>query len=137
LEVWESFSRIEKKLDDLRDEQKRHEKKSAERHRTVKWTLAASGGLDHRQYHVVQAIDASATGDDHRLALLKAGHWRIIEKTIRELADPPKSNPAIKLTLPASREIKRCLYASSDTCKRYTICNHARRPAPPMCHDIH
>ena len=41
LEVWESSSRIEKKLDDLRDEQKRHEKKSAERHRTVKWALAA------------------------------------------------------------------------------------------------
>ena len=41
VEVWESSSRIEKKLDDLRDEQKRHEKKSAERHRTVKWTLAA------------------------------------------------------------------------------------------------
>jgi hypothetical protein len=39
-EVWESSSRIEKKLDDLHDEQKRHEKKSAERHRTVKWTLA-------------------------------------------------------------------------------------------------
>ena len=41
VEVWESSGRIEKKLDDLRDEQKRHEKKSAERHRTVKWTLAA------------------------------------------------------------------------------------------------
>ena len=41
VEVWESSDRIEKKLDDLRDEQKRHEKKSAERHRTVKWTLAA------------------------------------------------------------------------------------------------
>ncbi len=41
VEVWESSSRIEKKLDDLRDEQKRHEKKSAERHRTVKWALAA------------------------------------------------------------------------------------------------
>jgi SEFIR domain len=32
VEVWESSSRIEKKLDELRDEQKRHEKKSAERH---------------------------------------------------------------------------------------------------------
>ena len=41
VEVWESSDRIEKKLDDLRDEQKRHEKKSAQRHRTVKWTLAA------------------------------------------------------------------------------------------------
>jgi hypothetical protein len=39
--VWESSSRIEKKLDNLRHEQKQHEKKSAERHRTVKWTLAA------------------------------------------------------------------------------------------------
>jgi hypothetical protein len=29
VEVWESSSRIEKKLDDLRDEQRRHEKKSA------------------------------------------------------------------------------------------------------------
>ena len=41
VEVWESSSRIEKKLDDLHDEQNRHEKKSAERHRTVKWALAA------------------------------------------------------------------------------------------------
>src|SRR5271165_2066441 len=41
VEVWESSSRVEKKLDDLRDEQKRHEKKSAERHRTVKWAIAA------------------------------------------------------------------------------------------------
>ena len=45
VEVWESSHRIEKKLDDLRDEQKRHEKQSAERHRTVKWTLAALAAL--------------------------------------------------------------------------------------------
>jgi hypothetical protein len=37
----------------------------------------------------------SATGDDQRLASLKTGHWCIIEKTIRELADPRKSNQAI------------------------------------------
>jgi hypothetical protein len=41
-----------------------------------------------------KARPTGATGDDHRLALLKAGNWRIIEKTIRELADPPKSNLA-------------------------------------------
>jgi hypothetical protein len=40
-EVWASSSRIEQALDELRDAQKRHEKKSAERHRTVKWMLAA------------------------------------------------------------------------------------------------
>ena len=40
-EVWESSDRIEKKLDELRDDQKRHERKSAERHRTVKGTLAS------------------------------------------------------------------------------------------------
>ena len=47
-----------------------------------------------------QAEANSTTDDDRRLALLKAGHWRLIEKAIRELVYPPKNDRSDKLVLP-------------------------------------
>lgn len=38
-----------------------------------------------------KASKAAQTDDDRALARLKAGHWRILEKEIRSMADKPKS----------------------------------------------